>query len=81
MGISAFTRRLHGVFDAIDRGREACDPQEDDQLHGEGRGDECERAGRAGSERSPDASEADNEHLCWMKMHVISLIQSVTAVL
>ena len=27
---------LHGVVDAVDRGAEAEDPQEDEQLHGDG---------------------------------------------
>ena len=63
--ISTFTfaRCLHGVFDAIDRWREARDPQEDEQLHGEGGCDERECSGCVGSERRPDASEADDEHL------------------
>lgn len=60
---STFARCLYCVFDTIDRGREACDPQEDEQLHCEGGRDERERGGRVGSERSPDASEADDEHL------------------
>ena len=57
-------QHLHGVVNPVDRGAEASDPQEDQQLHAEGRGHESECASGAGDQRGADAREASEQHLC-----------------
>ena len=61
---SRLVQHLHGVVDPVDRGAEACDPQEDEQLHAEGGGHQSERGRGARDQRGTDAREASEQHLC-----------------
>ena len=56
-------QHLYGVVNPVDRGAEARDPQEHEQLHAEGGGHESERGGGTGDQRGTDAREASEQHL------------------